>query len=302
MSNQTTPIPRAASVDADRGGAHAGGAAHTGGAVTVKGLINYTAHMAHPPRYHAMDATRNVHLFDPRTVTITEARSKSQRPTLDREGFQLVAHSSAVRNSLDSNELERVYYPEILALIREVTGARAVAVVSTPFVRFGERSGLSGELKNSRPARFVHIDYSDARGQATAAQVFTTVADNAWTYRRFVHYNVWRVLTPPPQDIPLAVCDARSLPREDLIPAVAVFDFPGVPERTAESLVVRYGAAHGWHYYRDMTPAEALIFVTNESDPTRPHHVPHTAFDDPSCPPTAVTRSSIEIRVVAYFE
>jgi len=51
-----------------------------------------------------------------------------------------------------------------------------------------------------------------------------------------------------------------------------------------------------------MTPDEALIFVTNESDPRRPHHVPHVAFDDPSCPATAVPRSSVEVRVAAYFE
>jgi hypothetical protein len=51
-----------------------------------------------------------------------------------------------------------------------------------------------------------------------------------------------------------------------------------------------------------MTPEEALIFVTNEGDPVRPHHVPHTAFDDPTCPTDAVARSSIEIRAVAYFE
>ncbi len=291
MSKQIQPSARATRAAAD-----------VGGGATVEGLINYTAPMSERPRYHAMDASRNVHLFDPRTVDIIESRSRREPASLGCEGFQLVAHTSSVRNYLDPKELEQVYYPEICRLICEVTGARAVAVVSTPFVRFGERSSLSGELKNSRPARFVHIDYSDARGRATAEQVFTTLQDTAWSYRRFVHYNVWRVLTPPPQDIPLAVCDARSLGREDLVPAVAVFDFPGVPERTAESLVVRYGAAHRWHYFRDMTPAEALIFVTNESDPDRPHHVAHTAFDDPTCPPTPVPRSSVEIRVAAYFE
>ncbi len=268
----------------------------------VRALINYTGEMSGKPRYHAMDSSRNVHLFDPRTVDIRESRSYSDPPRLDREGFQLVPHPTSVGDFLDSKQLERVYFPEVCGLIRSVTGARAAAVVAAPFVRFGERSLLAGQLKNSRPARFVHIDYSDARGHALATQVFTTLDDREWQFRRFAHYNVWRVLTPPPQDIPLAVCDARSLRREDLIPALAVFDFAGVPERTAESLVLRYNAAHRWHYFRDMTPDEALIFVTNESDPVRPHHIPHTAFDDPLCPPTVVPRSSVEIRVVAYFE
>ncbi len=121
--------------------------------------------------------------------------------------------------------------------------------------------------------------------------------DRDWPYRRFAHYNVWRVLTAPPQNIPLAVCDAGSLRREDLIPAIAMFDFAGVPARTTESFVLRFNRAHRWHYFRDTTPQEALIFVTHEGDPQRPHHVPRTAFDHPTCPVNAAPRSSIEIRV-----
>ena len=66
--------------------------------------------------------------------------------------------------------------------------------------------------------------------------------------------------------------------------------------------MVRFNPAHRWHYFRDMTPDEALIFVTNEGDPLRPHHIAHTAFDDPTCSADAAPRSSIEIRAVAYFE
>jgi hypothetical protein len=269
---------------------------------SVNALINYTAPMNEPPRYHAMDALRNVHVFDPRRVDIRESRACLDGPHLDREGFQLVRHTSAVHDYLDTAQLEGVYFAEIRALIRAVTGARAVAIAATPFVRFSERSAQSGRLKNSRPARFVHIDYGDVRGKALAEQIFATLDERDWHYRRFAHYNVWRVLTPPPQDIPLAVCDARSLHGEDQIAAIAVFDFAGVPERTAESLVLRFNSAHRWHYFRDMTPDEVLIFVTNEGDPTRPHHVPHTAFDDPTCPANSVARASIEIRTVAYFD
>jgi len=266
---------------------------------TVQARINYTGPMNEKPRYHAMDPTRDVHVLESRTVQISAAPREHAR--LEQQGFQLVPHSTAVRNFLDSQELERVYYPEVRDLIMKVTGARAAAVAAAPFVRFGERASQSGKLRNSRPARFVHIDYGDGRGKALAEQVFGTLEDRAWRFGRFVHYNIWRVLTPPPQDIPLAVCDARSLAREDLIEALAVFDFAGVPERTADSYVVRHNPAHRWHYFRDMTPEEALIFVTNESDPARPHHVPHVAFDDPTCPATATPRSSVEVRVVAYF-
>ena len=96
--------------------------------------------MSEPPRYHAMDAARNVHIFDSRVVEIRETRGSLDRPRLDREGFQLVRHTSAVRDYLDTTQLERVYFAEIRDLIRNATGARAVAIAATPFVRFSERS------------------------------------------------------------------------------------------------------------------------------------------------------------------
>ncbi len=120
-------------------------------------------------------------------------------------------------------------------------------------------------------------------------------------YRRFCHYNVWRVISPPPQDVPLAVCDARTLSPEDLILADAVFDAVDAPEWSFEGLVVGYSPRHRWSYFSDMTRDEALIFKTNDSDPTKAHHVPHSAFDDPSCPPGVEPRASIEMRACAYW-
>jgi hypothetical protein len=269
----------------------------------VTAMINYTGPMSEPPRYHACDHSRDVHVLDPRTVEIENVRSRSQPPGLDREGFKLVWHETRVASFMDTDELERVYVPEVERLVCEVTGACAAAVVAAPFIRFAERSPLSGKLNNSIPARFAHIDYGEARAYATAEQFFPRARGNRPARMgRFAHYNVWRVLSEPPQDVPLAVCSADTLAEPDLVPARAVFDFPGVPERTAESLVVRYNPAHRWCYFRDMTPSEALIFVTKESDPQRAHHVPHSAFDDSTCPATAVPRSSIEIRVAAYFQ
>jgi hypothetical protein len=46
---------------------------------------------------------------------------------------------------------------------------------------------------------------------------------------------------------------------------------------------------------------EAIIFITNDSDPAQPHCVPHSAFDDPSCPKGVPRRASIEMRGIAYW-
>src|SRR5438874_6441226 len=47
---------------------------------------------------------------------------------LDRNGFVLVGHRTAVRDFFDADELKRAYYPEVQNLIREVAGAVGVVV------------------------------------------------------------------------------------------------------------------------------------------------------------------------------
>jgi hypothetical protein len=72
-------------------------------------------------------------------------------------------------------------------------------------------------------------------------------------------------------------------------------------KRTVEGLVVRYNPRHRWSYFSNMTREEALVFKTNDSDPRQPHHVPHTAFNDPTCPGGVAPRASIEMRAIAYW-
>ena len=80
-----------------------------------------------------------------------------------------------------------------------------------------------------------------------------------------------------------------------------MFDHRDQPEWSAESLLVRANPAHRWAYFSDMHHDEALVFVTKNSDPDRPHHVAHCAFDDPSCPPDVPPRTSVEMRAIAYW-
>jgi hypothetical protein len=152
-------------------------------------------------------------------------------------------------------------------------------------------------LNNSRPARFAHVDVSTATAHAFAVRS----QPEGRSLMRFVHFNVWRALSVPPQDVPLAVCDARSVGAEDLLLADAVFDEVGKPDWSFEGLVVAHNPLHRWQYFSDMHVGEALIFKTYDSDPARARCVPHVAFDNPICPPDAPPRMSIEMRATAFW-
>lgn len=264
---------------------------------TLDAAVAYAAAMNVRPRFHANDQSRDVLVIEPQRMRVANGRMVTPAPALEREGFELVRHTSAIADFRDPAQGER-HVAEIRQLLLEVSGGDAVAVTPRGVLRFAERSPDSGRLDNSRPARFAHVDVSDATAATFAAQ---TNPHPERQVRRYCQYNLWRAFSPPPQDTPLALCDARSVEPGDLVPADAVFDVRGSPEWTFEALVVLHNPRHRWLYFRDMNRDEVLVFKTNDSDPARSHCVPHVAVDDASCPVGTPPRASIEMRGTAYW-
>jgi hypothetical protein len=263
----------------------------------MQGEMNFIGPMDARPRYHANDTSRDVLDLDPQRVPVANARDFAEAPSLDREGFVLLDHESAVRDFTDADEVADAYCNELREVLLRLTGADAVVMTPRGVLRYSERSQTCGELDNSRPARFVHVDVSDATA-AEFSRRSSPRGDTPW--RRTLHLNAWRVLTPPPQDVPLAVCDARSVHADMLVAADAVFDTPGKPDWSFEGWVVRHDARQRWVYFQDMRPEELLVFRTNDSEPDR-MPVPHSAFTVEDIPADTPPRASIEMRGICYW-
>ncbi len=264
----------------------------------VSARLGFTGPMDCKPKYHANDTSLDVLNIVQEQVPIEDIRSWDAAPSLDVEGFHLYPHKSVVTDFTRVEEVERLHGEEIRDLLLAVCGADQVQVTGRPILRFGEKSQSSGALDNSRPARLVHIDVSDATAQGFYERF---QAQQPRKVRRFVQFNVWRALSVPPQDVPLAVCDARTVSPEDLLPADAMFDRNGEIVFSFEGLVIRHNPKQRWAYYSNMRSDEALVFKTNDSDRRYAHFVPHGAFDDPSCPPDAAPRCSVEMRGLAVW-
>lgn len=264
----------------------------------VTSTLGFTGPVQGKPRYHANDTSLDVMNVIQTPVPIEDIRSWSTPPTLDVEGFHLYHHQSAVQDFTNVEAVTRRHSEEIRELLLSVSGADHVEVTGRPILRFGENSQSSGALDNSRPARFVHIDASDATAQDFFARFH---AQHPRPVQRFVQFNVWRALSPPPQDVPLAVCDARSLSPEDLVPADAMFDRDGEIVFSFEGLILKHNPRQRWAYYSGMGVDEALVFKTHDSDRSRAHFVAHGAFDDPSCPAGVTPRCSVEMRGLAVW-
>ena len=236
-----------------------------------------------------------------RPVTVSSMRAAGGGFSLDREGFTVVTAPTSVRDFHDRNEVLRVYTREADELVRLVTGCAATAVLNSPVVRV---SGRVGE----RPAGstftgdFVHADFSAA---AAAQMLRRNVPPDEAAARlrgRFSVFNVWRVFSGPPQDVPLALCDTRTVAAADKQYCSITMKSAGGETLTWENITYLHSAAHRWWYCPDMTRDEAYIFRSFDSHPDLAEQVPHSAFVNESCPDTAPPRASVEIRMFAFYE
>ena len=122
----------------------------------------------------------------------------------------------------------------------------------------------------------------------------------------------WRTFSDPPQDWPLALCDARSVGADegtrntlhivDQIPdeQTMLRDMPDEDSLIAAA-IFHYNPKHRWWYFSNMTRDEVVLLKFHDSDRSRAMRVPHTAFCDPTFA-NAKPRHSIECRSFAFFE
>jgi hypothetical protein len=232
-------------------------------------------------------------LPDPRRVEIHDGRRLLGAPSLDVEGFRLVRQATRVKNFYDDEEVRTTYYAEIEALIREETGASSVVIFDHT-----RRSGSERQREDTggrEPVHSVHNDYTARSGRR---RLFDHLpADVAEGTRRHAIINVWRSISGPVEDVPLAVADARSVEPDDLVAGDLVY-----PDKVGEVYAVRYNPRHRWYYFPKMEVGEALLIKSYDSvEDGRARFTPHSAFADPTARPGVPHRESIEVRALALF-
>ncbi|HEX4927936.1 MAG TPA: CmcJ/NvfI family oxidoreductase [Burkholderiales bacterium] len=230
---------------------------------------------------------------DLRRVEIGDGRAAADL-SLETSGFVLVRHASAVRDFFDVEELKRVYYPEVEALIGEVCGAKRV-VVFDHTLRSGDEAEREARLVRE-PVLSAHNDYTEWSGPQRVRELMGEEAA-ALLERRFAIVQAWRPLVEPLESNPLAMADARSVAPEDLLLAERRY-----PHRVGQTYRVKYSPRHRWYYFPRMRRDEAIVFkVFDSATDGRARFTPHTAFDDPGTRAGAPPRQSIEARALAFF-
>lgn len=247
----------------------------------------------------ALDWRVNADL-ESREVAITDFRGRRNEAKLSTTGFELFDHQSRVTDFTSETQLSQIYIPEIKALISAITGAPKL--YATPPVLRRDQRGLHLDTHTKQtvpPVRMVHADYPREDFHTFARkhmrermQISDEREADHWLAGRYATYSVWRTVTSPPQDCPLAFIDRRTIAPMDMVVGRAA-DFC--------TLFCTWSARHQWGYFSDMTRDEVVIFLAFDSADDALPGPPHSAFDDPTCPADAAPRLSCEVRVWAYW-
>jgi hypothetical protein len=260
--------------------------------------LNYLAPALDRPRTYTFEPPsgepRSNIVPEPHSLPIHDIRPISETVSLDREGFALVRQNSSVKDFYDEDEVRSVYYPEAERLIKAATGADRVFVFDhTVRKRVQGASDRDGGLR--QPVARVHVDHTERSGPQRVRDLIPDEAEELLKGRVQI-INLWRPIRGPLLDSPLAVCDARTVRPNELVAADLVY-----PNRVGETYAVKYNPDHQWFYVPRMTADEILLLKCFDSKTDgRARFAPHSAFIDPTTPPDAQPRESIELRTLVF--
>ncbi|MSQ67551.1 MAG: methyltransferase [Gammaproteobacteria bacterium] len=258
------------------------------------------AQLVYPPTSaHKTVGLAQVH--HPRLVA--DCRGLVPPATLDVAGFELLQAPSSVADFYDDAAVRRDYYPEVAALLRRVLGVVEVVVFD-----HNQRSAVRaqrGQPGVRTPVDAAHIDYTPRSGPRRAQEILAAAGCPSYAGHRLALINVWRPIIGPVQDVPLAVCDARTTQPTDFV-ATEIHHFGEDdlehPQHSGEIYSVQYNPAHRWYYAHDMQPSEVLLLKNWDSvTDGRASYAPHTGFRNPAAPAGARPRESIEARTLVVY-
>jgi hypothetical protein len=231
---------------------------------------------------------------EPHRVRLENGRLHIREFALETTGFRFVRHQTQVSDFYDEDELHRVYYPEMVALIKAEAGAKRVVVFDHTLRTADNELRQAAKIRDV--VQRVHNDYTEWSGPQRVRDLMGDEAEELLQHR-FAIVQVWRPIRHPVESWPLAIADARSLSPDQMVVTERRY-----PDRVGQTSAITWNPAHRWYWFPNMQPDEALVFKTFESQKDgRARFTAHTAFDDPRTPSNARPRESIEIRSLVFF-
>lgn len=271
---------------------------------SVETTVNYTKHIPNKAcelYFYESEKAKDIHEpgDDAQKVSVHDGWHRANDFSVDKEGFALGELKTDYENWEDEQSVRKSFYPEVVEFLKQTVGAKRVLVFDhTIRTKANIIKKLTQETNTSQraPVKLVHCDYTAESGPVRLAQLLPEEAD-ALMKSRVAFINVWKPIHNVVEENPLAMCEVPSAPNDDFFKL-----FLRYRDRNGENYVMRYNQQHRWWYFPNMDTDKVILLKTYDSETDgRARFVGHTAFDDPTSPPDAKTRESVEIRTIAFF-
>lgn len=230
-------------------------------------------------------------------VVIDDARPRAEQLDLDRQGFAFMRHPTAVRDFYDDDEVRRVYYPEVEALVLSVTGA-SKAILFDHTIRVDDEE-KQARLKVRAPVKGVHNDFTTRSAPQRVRDLLPADEAAVRLEKRYGSINVWRPIRGPVETKPLVICEYGSIDDGDWVASERHY-----PDgRIGGIYYLVHNPQQRWSYFPRMERDEVVLLKCFDSlaDGTA-RWTAHGSFDDPNSPPDATPRESLEVRTLVFFD
>lgn len=266
----------------------------------VTATMNYSVDNGRPIDYYFYEPDSSLQLNPPGTdaqeVVVQDGWGEVDQLSVDREGFELHDFGAQFTQFDNDDMIRKVFYQQVISYVKLHTGAKQV-VIFDHTIRKRMPADLKVQTEAQRPAvLLVHSDYTVMSGPQRVRDVMKEQAEPL-LQNRVAFFNVWKPLYNRVEELPLAMIDAKTHDAADLLRMDLKYS-----DRTGEIYVMRYNPKHRWLYFPQMEAQHALLLKTYDScTDGRCRFMGHSAFEDPTTPPDAATRESIEVRTMAFF-
>ncbi|KAJ6555113.1 hypothetical protein DFH09DRAFT_1165523, partial [Mycena vulgaris] len=185
-------------------------------------------------------------------VEIQNLRGNESAATLDTTRFQIYKHPA--KHTAFTSDAEIEYYPESIELIKRLTGASRVVLFDHTI-----RRRRPGEIDNApdkcQLVPQTHVDQTNTSAVARVHRHLPAEEVPELLKHRFQIINLWRPISHPADDWPLALCDFRTVdPAGDIQPIALI-----LPDREGELAGVKYNPNQKWTYFSGVAPDELIL-------------------------------------------
>ena len=243
--------------------------------------------------------------------------SPSSPECMDKLGVSLAHCESKCQNFYDSQEVERVFYPEIEKLLLAFFPDATDALVYNHDVFDKDYAGDRTEDQEAKNpgvnrgyANLVHNDLNDNSGRVRCRELltknlrnfgrtqhYTEAQADAKMSRRFMSINLAKPMETVEQN-PFVLCAWPSFADQPYITNYRIYD-----DRVGETTRFTYRPEHEWYWFPQQKSTEVSMLKCYDSvtDGSVSRWSFHTACVDPTAPADARCRKNVVVRTFVFF-